>query len=84
MDTLAPGMAERIAARPAMSRGDWRGCIDALRGAPPTLDVLSDRASCAHHARDRAELERTCAALQRHHAGAPQAHACDGMLLTLR
>ncbi|UJR80806.1 serine/threonine-protein kinase [Sandaracinus amylolyticus] len=79
-DTSAPGAAERVAARPFISSGDWAGCVRALRGAPPTREVLWDRASCAFQARDRAELERTCATLEQRFAGSPQARGCQGLI----
>ncbi|AKF06586.1 serine/threonine-protein kinase [Sandaracinus amylolyticus] len=80
LDTSAPGAAERVAARPFISSGDWAGCVRALRGAPPTREVLWDRASCSFQARDRAELERACAALDQRFAGSPQARGCQGLL----
>lgn len=83
-DTSAPGFDQGMAARERVQAGEWAGCLRALEGSPPTLDLLWLRASCAYHARDRATLQRACATLTTRFPDAAQSRSCPTLLSSLR
>jgi len=70
--------APLVVAAQRRAAGDYRGCLRALRSAPPSRPALRLRYSCASKVGDRAEVARVCDEVRRLYPLSKAARACGG------